>query len=267
MTFIDYIKHYLGFPEFFVFVLMSSCIVMLIHVILMMVARKTALQFKPESRKQGFVKLFGRMKEEYYELMFSATSILFFVGIYFLISFNYFSVSDELWQFWGKYEDYLLLGFIVLSILMNNVIDRYIVPLTKLDKDTRSILRMAGMLYMLIIFAYIKFIYQDNNYNMILGYFLTLVIGRFVYFDASLQEFANFTKRLREIAPSLMLVLLSTALLSLYGFKTEYLLRSNGVVVSLFLAHFFCIIEICVLSRTRFFERMSNKILFKDEGK
>ena len=137
----------------------------------------------------------------------------------------------------------------------------------RLDRDTKSILRMTGMVYMLIIFAYIKFIYQDDNYNVILGYFLTLVIGRFVYFDASIEEFANFTRRLREILPSLVLVLLSTALLSLYGFKTEYLLRSNGVVVSLFFAHFLCIIEICVLSRTRVFERISEKIFSKDEGK
>ncbi|MGN0437031.1 MAG: hypothetical protein ACI4F4_00790 [Lachnospiraceae bacterium] len=267
MTFADYVKHYLSFPEICIFIGISFGIVVLIHIILMLVAGKTAQHFKTENRKHGFIKLFGRMTEEYYELMFSSTSILLFVGIYFLISFHYFPVSDQIWQFWIKYEDFILLGFIVFSIMINNIVDHYIVPLKKLDKDTKSILRMTGMLYMLIIFAYIKFIDQNNNYNMILGYFLTLVIGRFVYFDASFQELSELKKRLSEIIPSLFLVLLSTALLSLYGFKTEYLLRSNGVVVSLFLAHFFCIIEICVLSRTKMFEKISEKIFFKDEGK
>lgn len=267
MTFTDYIKHYFAFSKLAVFILISFAVVIAIHIILMLFAKRMSNHFKVEHRKQGFLKLFGRMTEEYYELMFSSTSILFFVGIYFLISFNYFSVSDGAWQFWLKYEDYLLLGFIIISIFFNNIIDRHIVPLRRLDRDTKSILRMTGMVYMLISFTYIKFIYQDDNYNVILGYFLTLVIGRFVYFDASIEEFANFTRRLREILPSLVLVLLSTALLSLYGFKTEYLLRSNGVVVSLFFAHFLCIIEICVLSRTRIFERISEKIFSKDEGK
>ncbi len=263
MTFIDYLKHYFHIPELLLFALISTGIVFLIHIVLMLVARKTALKFRKENQQHGFQKLFGRMTEEYYELMFSATSILFFVGAYFLISFDYFSLSPGVWQLWTRYEDFILLGFIILSILFNNVIDRHMVPLEKLDKDTRSILRMTGMLYMLIIFAYIKFIYEDNNYDTILGYFLTLVIGRFVYFDASIQEFADFMKKLKEILPSLLLVLTSTALLSMYGFKTEYLLRSNGVVVSLFLAHFFCIIEISVLARTKFFIHISDKILFK----
>lgn len=266
MTFIDYLKHYLSVPQMLFFILVSTGVVFLIHVILMLLARKTAMKFKAENRRQGFLKLFGRMTEEYYELMFSSTCILFFVGVYFLISFHYFTLSESIWSIWTKYEDFILLGFIVLSILFNNIIDRHIVPLEKLDKDTKSILRMTGMFYMLIIFAYIKFIYEDNNYDTILGYFLTLVIGRYVYFDASINEFANFIKKFKEIFPSLLLVLISTAMLSLYGFKTEYLLRSNGVVLSLFFAHFFCIMEICLFTRTKFFKYISEKLFFKQSG-
>lgn len=255
MSLRDYVIHYTSFPETLYFFGISFGVVLFVHFLLTLVARRG----KKKEPENDFIELFGKLTEEYYELLFSSSCILLFVGIYFLISYDYFSVSQEHWQFWVKYEDYLLLGFIILSILFNNLIDHVLVPLKRLDKDTRGILRMAGMLYMLVIFSYIKFIDQNSNYDTILGYFLTLVIGRFVYFDAALRDFFQSVKKMKEIFPVVLFVLLSTALLSLYGFKSEYLLRSNGVVLSLFIAHFFCIVEICIIARTRLFERIAVK--------
>ena len=122
---------------------------------------------------------------------------------------------------------------------------------------------MAGMLYMLIIFAYIKFIYLDDNYDAILFYFITMIIGRFVYFDASFKDFCISMKELVSQLPILLLVLLSTALLALYGFKSGYLLISNGVVVSMFLAHFFVIFEIFLITRVQLPQKIAERIAGK----
>ena len=122
---------------------------------------------------------------------------------------------------------------------------------------------MAGMLYMLIIFAYIKFIYLDDNYDVILIYFITMIIGRFVYFDASFKDFCNSMKELVDQLPILLLVLLSTALLALYGFKSGYLLTANGVVVSMFLAHFFVIFEIFLITRVQLPQKIAERIAVK----
>ena len=116
---------------------------------------------------------------------------------------------------------------------------------------------------MLIIFAYIKFIYLDDNYDAILIYFITMVIGRFVYFDASFRDFCQSMKELIDQLPILLLVLLSTALLALYGFKSGYLLASNGVVVSMFLAHFFVIFEIFLITRIRLPQKIAEGIAGK----
>lgn len=263
MTLIDYIKHYLNLKNMGCFLIASFFIVVVIHFILLFVTKKKEMQGNGKMGSKVFLQKFGVMKEEYYELMFSSTCILFFTGLYFLIDHNYFEVSEKVWQFWVQYEGYILLGFIVISILFNNAIDHHFVPLERINKEDRGYLRMLGMLYMLVIFVYIKFIDQNNNYDTILGYFITMVIGRFVYFDASGSDFICAVKKVGEMLPILGLVLVSTALLSLYGFKAEYLLRSNGVVVSLFIAHFFSIIEIGILYRTKFFERISEKILLK----
>lgn len=267
MKFGDYIAHYFALPGIVVFAVFSLCIVLFIHSILMIVARyrTTGKHRDKDYQNDSFLEHYNRLIEEYYEAMFSSSLILFFIGIYFLISYQYFSLPESYYLFWQKYEDYILLLFIVVSILLNNLIDQLFVPLKKLNRETRSIIRMASMLYMLLIFLFIKFIYQDNNYDTIIGYFITLVIGRFVYFDASIHEFLNSAKKMKEIWPAFCLVLCSSALLALVGFSTGYLLKSNGVVLSLFIAHFFCILEIFVLSKLQLFERIAKGIGRKDQ--
>lgn len=269
MTLRDYIAHYISMPEMLKFFLVSSGVVLLIHILLMIAAEVKSLAHRNDPQEdyvdeymdeyyekgyveeeagKGFFYFLEQYAERYYELMFSATSILFFTGVYFY--FDYFqTASGTVWEFWNKYQDFLLLGFITVSIIFNSILDRFVIPLETLKKEERGALRLAGMLYMLIVFAYIKFIYLDDNYDTILVYFLTLVIGRFVYFDASFGDFCDAIRELLRMIPILFLVLLSTALLCLYGFGTEYLLRSNGVVISTFIAHFFVLLEIFVIAK------------------
>lgn len=266
MKFGDYLKHYFSFPGILIFILVSFCIVLFIHGILLVIARRrtTGEHRDADYQMDSFLEHYNRLMEEYYESMFSSSLILFFIGIYFLISYRYFEIPASYYEFWQKYEDYILLVFILVSIILNNMIDHLFVPLTKLNQETRGIIRMASMIYMLIIFLFIKFIYQDNNYDTIIGYFITLVIGRFIYFDASIREILHSAKKMKEVWPAVCSVLISSALLALVGFGTGYLLKSNGVVLSLFIAHFFCILEIFGLSKTQLFENVAKKIAKKE---
>lgn len=256
----DYIRHYLSFPGLLFFLLVSLAVVILIHVILLIAAKNKALHYRQSDRVFAMTDLFNRYTERYYELMLSASSTLFFTGIFFLIDFDYFSASARTWAFWENYRDFILLSFIIVSIILISIVDHFFIPLRIIEKEEKSTLRMAGMLYMLIIFAYIKFIYLDDNYDAILFYFITMIIGRFVYFDASFKDFCISMKELVSQFPILLLVLLSTALLALYGFKSGYLLTSNGVVVSMFLAHFFVILEIFLITRVRLPQKIAEQI-------
>ena len=263
MSLSDYIIHYLSIPGIFFFLLVSLAVVILIHTILLAAARKQAVRYRQIDRAFAMTDLFNRYTERYYELMLSATSTLFFTGIFFLIDFDYFSVSAKTWAFWANYRDFILLAFIIVSIILISIVDHFFIPLRIIEKEEKSTLRLAGMLYMLIIFAYIKFIYLDDNYDAILIYFITMIIGRFVYFDASFKDFCNSMKELVDQLPILLLVLLSTALLALYGFKSGYLLTANGVVVSMFLAHFFVIFEIFLITRVQLPQKIAERIAGK----
>lgn len=252
MSFKEIFLHYLAFPDILYFFLIAFCLVFFIHIILFFHSTINKNRNKENSRTIES-SAFHTSLDKYYELMFSSTSVLFFIGLFFTLNFPELNAKFPYFiqSFWQEWSDFLLLGFIIISILINNLIDHHIVPIKIITKKERNILRMAAMLYMLFIFAYIKFIYKDSNYDEIIFYFLTLVIGRFVYFDADLKEFIIYMKEIFYIFPYLILVLLSSAILAFYGFGTGYLLRTNGVVTSLFLAHFFAVISIFLINLIR----------------
>ncbi len=197
------------------------------------------------------------LTERFFELIFSATSILLFVGIYFLI--DYFGIGASYRNIWNRYSSILLLGFILASIMLNGLIDNLIIPLKHVRPGERASMRLIGMLYMLLIFAYIKFIYLDDNYDNIIMYFLTLVIGRFIYFDASIENFRNAMRDAFSSLPLLALALISTGVMAYVGFSSGYLLRANGVVLSLFLAHLFLLAVIFIVHHSRLIIRAVRK--------
>jgi hypothetical protein len=248
MTLSQFLQHYLNPGEALVFFLITALVVSLAVVILSIAARRGADRYVEEDRPLYVQDRFRLLTEKFYELVFSGTAITLFVGVYFLIDFLGVSIISH--DIWEQYSDFILLGFILLSVLINTFLDHVVVPLRFLKTEEFAAARLCGMLYMIILFIYIKFIYQDNNYDAIIMYYLTLIIGRFVYFDASLQGFLDSVRDAVAYLPLLGLGLVCTALLAWTGFGSGYLLKSNGVVFSLFIAHLFMTVVIFILFHT-----------------
>ncbi len=261
MSLKDYIKHYIAIPDSLFFFLVSFLVVLAVNWILLFFAKRNVKSVRLSNRHTALYEYYNSYMEKYYELMFSSTCILFFTGLFFTFDYPYLNsrLPYTVQAFWQNWRDFILLGLIVFSILINSMIDHIFVPLSTISKDERNTLRLTGMLYMLIIFLYIKFIYEDSNYDEIVIYFLTMVIGRFVYFDADLKDFFRYVKDIVAILPYLALVLLTTAILTAYGFGSGYLLRTNGVVLSTFIAHFFAVINIFLITRIGISRRSGKK--------
>ena len=203
-------------------------------------ARKKSVRYTPDTRRAFVRDETVSQSEKFYELIFSNTSILVFVAVYFMIDY---------------FGGIILLLFIVVSIVFTSFMDNLIIPLKNVHRGERSSMRLMGMLYMLIVFAYIKFIYEDSNYDSIIIYFLTLVIGRFVYFDATIESFGNAMKETFSNLPLLALALICTAMLAWVGFGTGYLLKLNGVVFNLFIAHVYLLLVIFIVHRSRLLQK------------
>lgn len=250
MTLQEYLDHYLNIKEMLLFFAVAMIGVILCVLIIVLVGRLTAIGNSKFEKKQDIYYHTHNMVQRFYEMIFSASSILSFLAAYYLI--DRFIVSGPVRVFWDKHSDMLLLLMIIISVVINNYFDHLLIPLKKIDHDEKASVRVVAMLYIMLIFFYIKFIYENDNYDGFIIYFLGLMVGRFVYFDASFKDFIKTIKDAAKNLPLLILGLAYTGFMCYYGFFTKYLLKSNGVLVSTFFAHVFMIVAIFIVHHSHF---------------
>ena len=106
---------------------------------------------------------------------------------------------------------------------------------------------MLGMFYAIFILVYLNFVGDESEYNPVMMYYLGLMIGRFVYFDASFSDFIDAVKSMIQHIPLLFLGLALTGLLSYYGFSAGYLLERNYFIVGVFYTQLFMLASVFIL--------------------
>lgn len=248
MTLKEYLQHYFSIKELLLFLALAVAGLMASVAVIIASDYTVTKRLRPQKRKKVFyARSIGHINR-FYEMMFSGTSILSFLSAFYLI--ERFITGGNFRAYWDAHRDFLLLLMIVCSCLLNTILDKLIVPL-ELDKEERGSVRMIGMLYIILIFLYIKFIYENNNYDGFIMYFLGLMVGRFIYFDASFHDFVESVKRAARNYLLMILGLSLTGLMCYVGFRTKYLLISNGVLVSCFIAHIFIVLAIVLVNKTR----------------
>ena len=184
--------------------------------------------------------------ERFFELCFSATSVLFFLTLYYLIDAH----MPAAYAYWVQYQDIFLLVFILLSVFLTAWLDMTFVHLKYLDTEEKADVRLTSSFYIILILLYIRFIYQDTNYNQLILYFLTLAAGRFFYFDFTVKEFTRMLKGIWRNLPILGLLAAYSAFVCWFGFHSGFLLTSNGVILSTFIAHLFMDLAIFLIARS-----------------
>lgn len=249
-----YLSHYFDFKNAGPFFLVSFlCLAGVLAVILVAAraqtgyhGRKDAVNMDTRTLK-AVRKTHFSLIESFYEMVFSSTAVLLFLSVYYLL--------DEYWsplsQYWFKYRDILLLVFILLSVLVTSWFDVALVHLTHIRSEQKACIRLLSSFYIILILLYIKVIYQDDNYDTLIQYFLLLAAGRFLYFDFTWDWFKETVAGLWRNLPLLGLMAGYSAIVCWYGFKVNFLLKSNGVIVSTLIAHLFMDLCIFVMHKTR----------------
>mgnify|MGYP004464201299 CR=1 FL=1 len=191
--------------------------------------------------------------ESFYEMAFASTSILLLLSLYYIIGdrINLHTVS----KVWNQYKDWVLIGFLLVSMLVDRIFDRVLVPLRYISAQKRGSVRLMASIYVMLILMYIRFIYEDYNYENLILYFVMLVIGRLVYFDVTWEGFRNDCLGLFRNLPVLLLMSAYSAVVVWYGFTSGFLLKANGVIVSHLIAHHFMDICIFLFDHSRIFRR------------
>lgn len=260
MTRKNYVLHYFDFKNSGKFFLVAFFGLVLILAIILVFARIQSIRQKKKqlslastgeipadsALSEGSEKKY-HLIESFYEMVFSSTSILLFLSLYYVMDARFQRAAP----YWDKYQDAFLLVFILMSVFMTNFLDLLLVRLTHLGSSQKASVRLLSSIYIVMILLYIRFIYDDTNYDTLILYFITLAAGRFVYFDFTPQEFSGQIRGIIKNLPMLALIVCYSGIVCWYGFHVDFLLKSNGVIVSALIAHLFMDLSIFILHQTR----------------
>lgn len=252
-----YLNHYFSMPQLAYFFLLALGVLFILFVTLYIYTVIRGTRYHGMQRHEYIRIEWHVLVERYYEMVFSGTSILFFMSTYYLI--DRFVTIEPYRGFWEKYDDFILLALILLSCFFNSFLDRFFVRLKFATRDERSAGRLTGMVYMMLIFMYIKFIYEDDNYDMLITYFITLMVGRFAYFDSTIHD---FVKAMQGVFKNIWLLIFTVAYLGVmtyFGYSTGYLLTHNGVITNIFITHLFMCVAIFVLFHVHIAELVTGR--------
>ncbi len=202
-------------------------------------------------------KLFHRI-QRLYEMIISGTSVMSFSVAYVVI--NHINTLYNAGQghsdpsivnfikLWTEGKDFILLLLILISCVLNTILDSFLIPLKQLDKSEKATMRMLGMFYVIIILMYLNLIGDKSEYGPVMMYYFGLMVGRFVYFDASIGDFFANIKNVFINLPYLIMCLILTAFLCMFGFGQGYFLERNYYIVGIYYAHLFMLICVFILN-------------------
>jgi hypothetical protein len=194
--------------------------------------------------------------ELFYEMIISGTSVMSFAVSYVVCNHIYSLIQTSgesgagwmlFYNIWSDGKDFALLLLICLSCVLNTILDKIVIPLKVIDRDKKATVRMLSMFYVIIILVYLNIIGDESEYSPVMMYYLGLMIGRFVYFDASFKDFVTALKNMFVSLHLLIMGLILTGVLCYIGFSAGYLLERNYYIVGIFYTHLFMLIDVFVL--------------------
>jgi len=240
-----YVDHYLKQVDGLYFLLITLGVLLAIMDILYLYAGIGAGKRTGKARSYYVQSRFEALADRFFELIISGGAILFFLAVYYLI--NRFYDGQPLRDIWDKYRDFFLLLLIVISILLGRLIDNALIRLKYISHEEKGAVRLVSMVYMMLIFGYIKFIYENDNYDMFITYFLGLMIGRFVYFDIAWEDLKSGICGAVRNLPIMIVALGYLGALCYYGFGNGYLVKHIGVITNVFFVHVFMTVSIGIV--------------------
>ncbi len=215
----------------------------------------------PRAERQEAIKeRFFSLVQLFYEMILSATSVMSFACAYVILNHIYTLILkgsgsgrdvEYFVKVWESSKDFILLLLICLSCVFNTILDHLIVPLKKISREQMASVRMLAMFYVILILIFLNIIGDESEYSPVMMYYLGLMVGRFVYFDASFKDFLTAIKNTFLKLPLLILGLTMTGLLCYAGFALGFLLERNYYIVGLFYTHLFVILAIFIIHHSR----------------
>ena len=242
----------------FLLVTLLGVVICILLIIAGVAVSVSFMKTEGSKKKQEFFERTHNRVQRFYEMIISGTSVLSFSCAYVIINHIYAKAQDmgdvtgspgldSFLNLWAEGKDFILLLLICLSCFLNSLLDRLVIPLKKADRSEKACVRMLAMFYCIFILIRLNSIGDESEYSPVMIYYLGLMVGRFVYFDASFRDFLQALWNMFRNIYLLILGLALTGLLCLFGFSKEYLLEKNYYIVGAFYTHLFMLTAVFIL--------------------
>ena len=158
-----YLIHYFNFKNAGGFMLVSLlCLIAVLAIVILAAKLKKHYKLNTQDltpkqiRKLNHIHKVKEISliESFYEMVFSSTSVLLFLSLYYIIDER----IPQAALYWQKYQNIILLLFLVFSVFMTNWFDILFVPLTAIPTRQKASVRLISAFYIILILLYIKLI-------------------------------------------------------------------------------------------------------------
>lgn len=202
---------------------------------------------------------YNKLVQLFCEMIISATSVMSFACAYVICNHIFalvkatgiqtggYGIFANIWENW---KDFALLVLICLSCVLNTILDKFVIPLKHLSRSEKATIRMLAMFYVIVILIYLNIIGDESEYSPVMMYYLGLMVGRFVYFDASFRDFIENIKNVILKLPLLVMGLVVSGSLCYLGFSVGFLLERNYYIIGAFYTHLFLLAAIFIFNVT-----------------
>ena len=257
MTVEAYTNPDFGWKEKLIFFLVAFAGVSICVALIMIFTRISLPDMSKGKRDRLMFKKSRDRVQRFYEMIMAGTSVMSFSCAYVIINHIYGllqsgagqpgPVLKVLMDAWSGGRDFVLLLLICLSCVLNSILDKILIRINAVSKSEKATIRMLGMFYVIIILVVLNYVGDESEYNPVMMYYLGLMVGRFVYFDASFGDFADAIKAVFKDFYLLLMGLLLTGLLAWFGFGAGYLLERNYYMVGVFYTCLFMLAAVFLL--------------------
>ncbi|XME02363.1 hypothetical protein QYZ88_017080 [Lachnospiraceae bacterium C1.1] len=237
------------------FIMTSVCILLIIGF-----TSLGRLIFRKNAEEEIYSDNIKRKIQLFYEMMISGSSVMSFSCAYIILNHIYslltsgtvsyaaYSGKAYFIDIWEGGKDFILLLLICLSCILNSILDKFIIPLKNISKDEKASVRLLAMFYVIIILVWLNHIGDESEYSPVMMYYLGLMVGRFIYFDASFMDFLTAIINAFKNIYVLILALTASGILCYLGFSLGFLLERNYYIMGVLYTNLFILAVIFIIN-------------------
>ncbi|MBO4457739.1 MAG: hypothetical protein J5802_08465 [Butyrivibrio sp.] len=255
MTFDKYINPNFTLVQKLIFLGIAAAGILASVILIAIGTRFSVIAVDSSERQSEYAKRGKANVQLFYEMIITGTCAIFFASAYVVCNHisDLISHKTTFYALWSNNKDYMLLAFICASCVVNTILDSIFIPLRRISKDQKASIRILGMFYAIAILSLLSYggMGDKKIYETIILYYPGLVVGRFVYFDASFVDFLKSMWGAIIHLPYLVMGLAISIGMSALGFRLNYLLDKNFVIVGVLYSHLFLLAAIFVINLFR----------------